>query len=154
MNTEWVTYTFSSSSFRPRDPTGVCCIAGGFFASWATRDTERDWSAELQTKKCQGLTITTRWRSGKDSACQCRCGLDLWVRKILWSRKWQPTPVSLLGKFHGEEPGGLQSMGSQRVGHDWATKHTRRHQQLGGIKETSPLQFQMRRSSMDSLWHF
>ena len=23
-----------------------------------------------------------------------------------------------------EEPGGLQSMGSQRVGHDWATKHT------------------------------
>ena len=24
-----------------------------------------------------------------------------------------------------EEPGGLQSMGSQRVGHDWAIKHTR-----------------------------
>ena len=23
-----------------------------------------------------------------------------------------------------EEPGGLQSMGSQRVGHDWATKHS------------------------------
>ena len=23
-----------------------------------------------------------------------------------------------------EEPDGLQSMGSQRVGHDWATKHT------------------------------
>ena len=23
------------------------------------------------------------------------------------------------------EPGGLQSMGSQRVGHDWATEHTR-----------------------------
>ena len=23
-----------------------------------------------------------------------------------------------------EEPGGLQSMGSQRVGHDWATSHT------------------------------
>ena len=27
----------------------------------------------------------------------------------------------------GEEPGGLQSMGSQRVGHDWATKHTCAH---------------------------
>ena len=30
--------------------------------------------------------------------------------------KWQPTPVFLPGKFHGqrslEEPGGLQSMGS------------------------------------------
>ena len=23
-----------------------------------------------------------------------------------------------------EEPGGLQSMGLQRVGHDWATKHS------------------------------
>ena len=23
-----------------------------------------------------------------------------------------------------EEPAGLQSMGSQRVGHDWVTKHT------------------------------
>ena len=23
-----------------------------------------------------------------------------------------------------EEPGGLQSMGSQRVGHDWVIKHT------------------------------
>ena len=27
----------------------------------------------------------------------------------------------LPGEFHGEEPGVLQSMGSQRVGHDWAT---------------------------------
>ena len=29
--------------------------------------------------------------------CQCRrpkrCRLDLWVAKILWRRKWQPTPV-------------------------------------------------------------
>ena len=26
-----------------------------------------------------------------------------------------------------EEPGGLQSMGSQRVGHDWAAKYTHTH---------------------------
>ena len=34
------------------------------------------------------------------------------------------TPSSILaGESQGqEEPGGLQSMGSQRVGHDWATK--------------------------------
>ena len=25
-----------------------------------------------------------------------------------------------------EEPGGLQSIGSQRVGYDWATEHTQR----------------------------
>ena len=38
-------------------------------------------------------------------------------------RAWQPTPVFLPGESPWtEEPGGLQSMGSQRVGHDWATK--------------------------------
>ena len=48
-----------------------------------------------------------------------------WVGKISWRRKWQPTPVFLLGKIPWtEEPGGLQSMGSQRVGHDWAAEHT------------------------------
>ena len=38
------------------------------------------------------------------------------AEKIPWSRKWQLSPVFLLGNFHGEEPGGLQSMGSKRVG--------------------------------------
>ena len=37
-------------------------------------------------------------------------------------RQWQPTPVLLPGNISWmEEPGGLQSMGSWRVGHDWAT---------------------------------
>ena len=31
-----------------------------------------------------------------------RCGFDPWVRKIPWSRKWQPTLVSLLGESHGQ----------------------------------------------------
>ena len=35
-----------------------------------------------------------RWRSGKESPCQCRrCErhrFDPWVRKIPWGRKWQP----------------------------------------------------------------
>ena len=44
-----------------------------------------------------------------------------------WRRAWQPTPVFLPGESPWtEEPGGLESMGSQRVGHDWATKHTAR----------------------------
>ena len=34
-------------------------------------------------------------------------------------RKWQPTPV-LPGESQGQEPGGLPSMGLQRVGHDWS----------------------------------
>ena len=33
---------------------------------------------------------------------QCgRLGFDPWVRKILWRRKWQPTPVPLPGISHG-----------------------------------------------------
>ena len=34
---------------------------------------------------------------------QCRrLGFSPWVRKITWRRKWQPTPVSLPGKSHGQ----------------------------------------------------
>ena len=42
------------------------------------------------------------------------------VRKIPWRRKQQPTPVFSPEKSHGQEdPGGLQSMASQRVRHNW-----------------------------------
>ena len=38
---------------------------------------------------------------------------------LFWRRAWQPTPVFLPGESSWtEEPGGLQSMGSQRVGHN------------------------------------
>ena len=41
--------------------------------------------------------------SGKESSCQCRrCTFHPWVGKIPWSRKWQPTPVLLPGKFQGQ----------------------------------------------------
>ena len=43
------------------------------------------------------------WFSGKESACQFRrLGFDSWFGKIPWSRKWQPAPVLLPGKFHGQ----------------------------------------------------
>ena len=31
-----------------------------------------------------------------------RCGFHLWVGKIPWRRKWQPTPVFLPGESHGQ----------------------------------------------------
>ena len=44
------------------------------------------------------------WCNGKEFTCQYRrhkrAGFDPWVRKILWSRNWQPTPVFSPGKFH------------------------------------------------------
>ena len=44
--------------------------------------------------------------SGEESACQCRrckahC-FETWVGKILWGRKWQPAPLLLPEKFHGQ----------------------------------------------------
>ena len=60
----------------------------------------------------------------KASIClQCRTHrFDPWVGKIPWRGEWQPTPVFLPGDSHGQRSlVGLQSMGSQRVGHDRET---------------------------------
>ena len=49
-----------------------------------------------------------------------RHGCDPWVGKIPWRRAWQCLPVFLSGESPWtEEPGGLQSVGSQRVTHDF-----------------------------------
>ena len=54
-----------------------------------------------------------------------RPGFDPWVGKLLWRRAWWPTPVFLPGESPWtEEPGGLQYMGSQRVGYSGATMHS------------------------------
>ena len=47
-----------------------------------------------------------RWWSGKESTCQYRrCKrqwFNPWIEKILWRRKWQPTPVLLSGNVQTE----------------------------------------------------
>ena len=54
---------------------------------------------------------------GKESACNPG---SLGSRR----RRWQPTPVFLLGEFHGQRSP-ADYLGSQRVGHNWATNiHT------------------------------
>ena len=60
-------------------------------------------------------------------ACK-RPRFDPCVGKSSWRREWLPTPVILPGETRTEEPGGVESMGSQRVGNDRATNtHTRTH---------------------------
>ena len=67
------------------------------------------------------LRVLLRWLSGKESTCQYRRHrFNPWVRKIPWTRKWQPSPVFLPGNPMDRETWQLQSTGSQRVGHDWA----------------------------------
>ena len=41
---EWVAFPFSRGSSQPRDRTQVSHVAGGFFASWATREALKAWS--------------------------------------------------------------------------------------------------------------
>ena len=68
-----------------------------------------------------------RWRSGKELACHCRrckrCGFNSWAGKTAWRRRWQPTPVFLPGKSHGQRSLDGYRLGSQRVGQDWAHIH-------------------------------
>ena len=65
------------------------------------------------------------WLSGKESACQCmRCNFNSWVGKIPRRRKWQLTPVFLLGKFCGQRRLVDYSPWGHRVRHDWACMHT------------------------------
>ena len=79
----------------------------------------------VSSNTCTGLP---RWLSGKDSACQCRsCRFNPWIKKIPWRWKWQPTPIYLPGKFHGQRSlVGCSLWGSERVRHNLATKQQQR----------------------------
>ena len=83
---EWVAISFSRGSTQPRDRTLASCIASKFFTVRGTREasnTHKGGSKKIKKKK---------------SAWQCRgCGFDPWVGQIPWRRKWQPTPIFLLG---------------------------------------------------------
>ena len=61
----------------------------------------------------------------KNLPAMCETWIQSLGGNIPWRRAWQPTPVSLPGEFPWTaEPGRLQSMGSQRIGHGWVMKHT------------------------------
>ena len=64
------------------------------------------------------------WLSGKEPTSQFRRrGLDPWSRKTPGRRKWEPTPVFLPGKSHGQRSLlGYSPWGRKRVGHDLANK--------------------------------
>ena len=56
------------------------------------------------TRSTPSVFFGLPWRlSGKEYACQWRrLGFDPWIGRIPWRRKWQPTPVFLPGKSHGQ----------------------------------------------------
>ena len=88
---EWVAISFSRGSCQPRDRTWVPCIAGRFFTVWVTR------------KLVHTLGNMSAYVYQSEKAMAPHSSTLAW--KIPWT----------------EEPGGLQSMGSLRVGHGWTT---------------------------------
>ena len=67
--------------------------------------------------------MTPGGASGKESACYCRRSkrrrFDPWIRKIPLEKGMATHSSVLAWRIPWtEEPGGLQSMGSQRVEHD------------------------------------
>ena len=60
---------------------------------------------------------------GKEFTCNAGDPGCLWVGKIPWRRKWQPTPVFLSEKSHGQRSlAGYNPWGHKRVRHNLATK--------------------------------
>ena len=62
--------------------------------------------AKSRTRLSNQAQHSTGSTSGNESTCQCRrhrrCSFDPWIGKVIWRRKWQPTPISLPGKSHGQ----------------------------------------------------
>ena len=53
---EWVAYPFSRGSSWPRNQTGVSCIAGRLFASWAITE-NHNWKRGVKTEYRNQLSI-------------------------------------------------------------------------------------------------
>ena len=76
-------------------------------------------------KKFSWGTLNTGFpvASGKEPTFQYRrqrCGFGIWVWKILWRRRWATHSSILAWRIPWtEEPGGLWSVGSQRVVLNW-----------------------------------
>ena len=94
-------------------PTRVSHISPGWFCIISTR----------RGKELRGCGLS-RWANCKEPACQCRRH-KTWVRSQGWEEPLEEEMASHSSTFAwripwAEEPGRLQSMGSQTVRHDWS----------------------------------
>ena len=96
---EWVSISFSRRSSQPRDRTLVSRIVGRRFTVWATR--------EVPTHPQMQETLETQiWSLGWEDPLEK--GMTTHSSILAWRIPWT------------EETGGLQSIGSQKVGHTWS----------------------------------
>ena len=99
---------------------------------------------------------------GKEFACQCRrhkrWGFNPWVRKTLWRRKWQPSPVFLPGNSMDRRAwwGTVHGVTKSRT---WLSTHT--HARTPSIalspqeyKKASVHDHSLHRWNMCMTWYF
>ena len=67
---EWVTYPFSSRSSQPRNQSGVSCVVGRFFTTWAIQEAQNSESVShsvvsdsLQLHGLQPTVFLCPWNS-------------------------------------------------------------------------------------------
>ena len=90
--TEWLS---TSSETRKSFNRSSCFVRIYTNIRWSV---QFSWYVMIWYSKQASLVL-----SGKEPTCQFRtCVFDCWARKIPWRRKWQPTPVFLLGKSHDQ----------------------------------------------------
>ena len=124
---EWVAISFSRGSSQPRDQTWVSCIVGRFFTDWATRK----FPSSSNSGSCLiFLSIylfplafqSLGWEDPPEEGMATHSSILAW--RILWT----------------EEPGRLQSIGLQRIGHNWndlaCTHSLSRHPSLSLVSST------------------
>ena len=98
------------------------------FAKLEAPPAGEEWSSTHKTSSSYYLLLILMAQMVKNLPGMWKTGLDPWIGRM---RAWQRTPVFLPGESPWtEETGGLQSMGSQRVRYDWATKHTHVHNSI------------------------
>ena len=81
-------------------------------------------STNFRTDKCSlACYLSKSMAHSKESSCQCRRRrFYSWVAKMPWRRKWQPTPVFLLGESQDRGAWQFTVLGIARVGQDLSTK--------------------------------
>ena len=110
---EWVAISFSKESSQPRDWTRISHIAGRCFNLWATREVQSWYKEPTHWKR---PWCWERLRAGGEGGDR---EWDGWMASLTqWTWIWASSGSS----WWTGKPGVLQSMGLQRVGHDWATE--------------------------------
>ena len=84
---EWVAYPFSSKSSRPRNRTGVFCMAGRFFTNWAIREAKQETWVQSLGREDPRLS-TPVLLPGKFHGQRSLAGYSPWGRKKSNMMEW------------------------------------------------------------------